>query len=235
MLFGGSADPIDTLTRLGTHLAAGSSPPKWLDLLRTALAVRGVALRQGESIIASSGEFGTSLTVVTELRTDAAYVGDLIVALPADNLRPAPATSAVLSLVSVPLAQALYSARLTEELRASRGQAVNTLEEERRRMRHDLHDGMGSTLTGIAYSADAAANLLRSAPDEALEILRDLRGGAGEAIAEIRRIVYGPSGTRQAGRYPHQGQSPALRRPSPQGYGLVRQAVGDGAPRREAG
>ncbi|WP_170317190.1 sensor histidine kinase [Acrocarpospora corrugata] len=191
MLFGGRADPIDTLTRLGTHLAAGSSPPKWLDTLRTALAVRGVALRQGEKIIASSGEFGASLTVVTELRTDAAHVGDLVVALPADDLRPAPATSAVLSLVSVPLAQALHAARLTEELRASRGQAVNALEEERRRMRHDLHDGLGPTLTGIAYSADAAANLLRSAPDDALEILRDLRGGAGEAIAEIRRIVYG--------------------------------------------
>lgn len=191
MLFGGRADPIGTLARLGTHLTAGSSPPQWLDTLRTALAVRGVALRQDGKVIASSGEFDGSVSVVTELRIDAAHVGDLVVALPADDLRPAPATAAVLSLVSVPLAQALHAARLTEELRTSRGQAINALEEERRRMRHDLHDGLGPTLTGIAYSADAAANLLRSAPDDALEILHYLRGDAGEAIAEIRRIVYG--------------------------------------------
>jgi signal transduction histidine kinase len=191
MLFGGRPDPIGTLTRLGTHLAAGSSPPQWLDTLRTALAVRGVALRQGERVIASSGEFGNSLTVVTELRTEGEHVGDLIVAVPADDLRLAPATSAVLALVSVPLAQTLHAAHLTEELRASRGQLVNALEEERRRMRRDLHDGLGPALTGIAYSADAAANLLRSAPNDALEILHELRGDATEAIAEIRRIVYG--------------------------------------------
>ena len=37
-------------------------------------------------------------------------------------------------------------------------------EEERRRIRQDLHDGLGPTLTGIALSADAAANLIDSDP-----------------------------------------------------------------------
>jgi len=58
-------------------------------------------------------------------------------------------------------------------------------------MRRDLHDGLGPTLTGIAYSADAAANLARTEPDRALEILRQLRADTTEAIAEVRRIVYG--------------------------------------------
>ncbi|MET7402520.1 histidine kinase, partial [Dactylosporangium sp. NPDC005572] len=69
--------------------------------------------------------------------------------------------------------------------------AVAALEEERRRVRRDLHDGLGPALTGIAYSADAVANLLHANPGEAAQILRDLRGEARDAIAEIRRIVYG--------------------------------------------
>jgi hypothetical protein len=43
MLFGGRADAVDTLARLGTHLAAGSTPPQWLDTLRAALTVPGPA------------------------------------------------------------------------------------------------------------------------------------------------------------------------------------------------
>jgi two-component system, NarL family, sensor kinase len=48
--------------------------------------------------------------------------------------------------------------------------------------------GPGITLTGIAYSADAAVNLIGNDPDAAAELLRELRAGAGDAIAEIRRI-----------------------------------------------
>lgn len=68
---------------------------------------------------------------------------------------------------------------------------MSALEEERRRLRRDLHDGLGPMLTGITYSADAVANLLHSQPAEALEITQALRAEAGAAIAEIRRIVYG--------------------------------------------
>jgi signal transduction histidine kinase len=190
MLFGGRADPVHALTLLGNRLADGTSPPDWLDTLRLALAAPGVTLRQGDRVIATSGDLGDSPTTRTELRAGAAPVGELVVALATDDPRLARATEAVLSLVSVPLAQALHAAHLTEDLRVSRGRAVTALEEERRRVRRDLHDGLGSTLTGIAYSADAVANLMHSHPGEALEILHGLRGEARDAIAEIRRIVY---------------------------------------------
>jgi signal transduction histidine kinase len=191
MLFGGRADPVNTLSRLGTRLAAGTSPSQWLETLRIALAVPGVELRHDDEVVATSGELGGTATSTTQLLAGAEHVGDLVVALPPDHLRLPPTTSAVLSLVAAPLAQAMHAARLTDELRASRGRLVLALEDERRRMRHDLHDGLGPRLTGIAYSADAAANLVRTNPDEAWHILRQLRGDAGEAIAEIRRIVYG--------------------------------------------
>jgi signal transduction histidine kinase len=138
-----------------------------------------------------SGQLDGHAVAVTPLRAGAEHVGDLALALPADQLQVAPTTSAVLGLVAPPLAQALHADRLTQQLSASQGRVVTVLEEERRRMRRDLHDGLGPTLTGIAYSADAAANLTHSDPGEAHEILRRLRSDAADAIAEIRRIVYG--------------------------------------------
>ena len=129
--------------------------------------------------------------MVTPLRVGGEEVGELVVGLPAQQPHPPPTTRAVLELVAAPLAQALRAARLSEQLQASRGRVVAALEEERRRMRRDLHDGLGPTLTGIAYSADAARNLLPPGSDAAATELRALRADAAEAIAEIRRIVYG--------------------------------------------
>ncbi|GAA3233042.1 sensor histidine kinase [Dactylosporangium siamense] len=191
MLFGGRADPIGALGQLGTHLAAGSTPTQWLETLRAALAVPGVVLRQGDEVIAAAGHLGPRAGVVTALTADTEHVGDLVVALPGELTRLPATTTAALDLVAGPLAQLLRANRLAEQLRTSRGQVVHALEDDRRRMRRDLHDGLGPTLTGIVYNADAAANLLHAEPDQAEKILRQLRCDATDAITEIRRIVYG--------------------------------------------
>ncbi|WTW98410.1 histidine kinase [Streptomycetaceae bacterium NBC_01309] len=191
MLFGRSADAVETLTRLGTDLTAGAPPPLWLHTLRTTLGVPGIALRQDGETIATAGTVDARHIAVTPLRVGDDDVGDLVVGLPGGHLRLPPGAAAVVALVAAPLTQALHAARLSEQLRVSRGLVVTALEEERRRMRRDLHDGLGPTLTGIAYSADAAANLITTDPERAAETLRGLRADTGDAISEIRRIVYG--------------------------------------------
>jgi signal transduction histidine kinase len=191
LLFGGRADAVDTLTRLSAHLTSGAPPPEWLESLRTALAVPGLVLRRGEAVLASAGALGEQETTSLPLRAGDVLAGELVVALPPNQLRLPATTLAVLQLVAAPLAQAVQAAHLTQELQRSREEVVGVLEEERRRMRRDLHDGLGPTLTGIAYSADAAMNLVHTDPEGGAEVLRELRADIGEAIAEIRRIVYG--------------------------------------------
>jgi signal transduction histidine kinase len=191
LLFGGRADAVDTLTRLSAHLTSGAPPPEWLESLRTALAVPGLVLRRGEAVLASAGALGEQETTSLPLRAGDVLAGELVVALPPNQLRLPTTTLAVLQLVAAPLAQAVQAAHLTQELQRSREEVVGVLEEERRRMRRDLHDGLGPTLTGIAYSADAAMNLVHTDPEGGAEVLRELRADIGEAIAEIRRIVYG--------------------------------------------
>jgi two-component system NarL family sensor kinase len=79
---------------------------------------------------------------------------------------------------------------LSQELQRSRERLVAAREEERRRLRRDLHDGLGPILTAVTLKADAARSALAAAPDQADRLLAELRGDAKQAIGDLRRIIY---------------------------------------------
>jgi two-component system, NarL family, sensor kinase len=78
---------------------------------------------------------------------------------------------------------------LSQELQRSRERLVAAREEERRRLRRDLHDGLGPVLTAVTLKADAARSALATAPDRADGLLVDLRSDAKQAIGDLRRVV----------------------------------------------
>ena len=84
------------------------------------------------------------------------------------------------------LAPAVAALRLQADLRRSRERLVVAREEERRALRRDLHDGLGSALAGLGFKIDAARNRLG---DD--ELLRELRADVQAAVADIRRMVEG--------------------------------------------
>lgn len=189
LLFGGRTDPVDALARIGDELASGSSPQAWLRALRHALAVPAVELRTADGTTTRSGTDPGTGTETTELRLGDETVGHLMAWLPPGQVHlPAP-TRTVLALAAGPLAQAVHATRLATQLRTSHSHVLTVLEEERRRMRRDLHDGLGPTLTGVAYGIDAATNLIGTDPNGAQDLLRAVRADTANAIAEIRRIV----------------------------------------------
>lgn len=80
--------------------------------------------------------------------------------------------------------------RLTEDLQHSREQLVLAREEERRRLRRDLHDGIGPTLASLTQRLDTARRLVPREPEAAMRLLDDFKTQVRSTIAEIRRLVY---------------------------------------------
>lgn len=85
---------------------------------------------------------------------------------------------------------AAHAVRLTADLQQSRERLVTAREEERRRLRRDLHDGLGPALASITLKLDAARNLLTRDPFAADALLVDLKKQTQGAVADIRRLVY---------------------------------------------
>ena len=88
-------------------------------------------------------------------------------------------------------AMAVRSSRLAHDLQLSREQLVLAREEDRRRIRRDLHDGLGPVLGGVAMRLDAAGNALDADPDTARRLVAQSRQDITDALADVRRLVHG--------------------------------------------
>jgi signal transduction histidine kinase len=87
-------------------------------------------------------------------------------------------------------ATAARSGQLAEQLQASRERLVTAREEERRRIRRDLHDGLGPAMAGVVFQLEAVKLTLGSQPDQARETLTGISGQVQEIVADVRRLVH---------------------------------------------
>lgn len=80
---------------------------------------------------------------------------------------------------------------MSANLQRSREQQATAREEERRRLRRDLHDGLGPVLASQAMRIEAAAGLVHHKPDAAAAMLDQLRAETADTITDVRRLVQG--------------------------------------------
>ena len=89
------------------------------------------------------------------------------------------------------VAAAVHAVGLLHELQAARRRLVELREEERRRIRRDLHDGLGPALAGLTFTLDAARNLTASDPERADDLLATATNQAQTLITDVRRLIDG--------------------------------------------
>jgi signal transduction histidine kinase len=148
-----------------------------------------VAVETVDGVLVSSGHSDGSQPVDWPLTHQGEHVGRLLVE--GRDRRPLSARDeALLADLARPAGAAVFAASLSDALRASRTGLVKAREEERRRLRRDLHDGLGPTLAGVGLGLDVASGLIDRDPDGAKNLLADLKREAVEALDDIRRIVY---------------------------------------------
>lgn len=186
ILFGVRPDPLVAAGRVA--LGVGADTQTALDTLCAALVLPFAELRIEDFSAMTSGQ-PTEHLHTEPLFADGRRVGDLVVGLRPGDLRLPAADATVISLAAPLLAETVRARALAAGLQESRSATASAREEERRRLRRDLHDGLGPRLVGIAFTADAAQ---LSADDRDLLAvhLARVRAEAVTAIREIREIVH---------------------------------------------
>ncbi|MCU0314267.1 MAG: histidine kinase [Solirubrobacteraceae bacterium] len=86
---------------------------------------------------------------------------------------------------------ALESNRLEAEMAAARGGVIVAVEEERRRIERDLHDGAQQRLIALRMKLGAAGQLVERDADRARAMLDELGGDVDAALAEVRALAHG--------------------------------------------
>ena len=127
---------------------------------------------------------------VTELNRGDESLGLLVIGLRPGESKLAAADRQILDLLAGPIAVAVRGGLLSTELSRSREQVIIAREEERRRLRRDLHDGLGPVLTGVVLNAEAALRLVDVDPQRSAELITTLRDQTSGALTDIRRLVY---------------------------------------------
>jgi len=198
LMFGERNEPYTVLSRLGQRLEATLAPDTVLPILVETVAqalklpYAAIGFMQNDTlvIVASYGRKEADVSLRLPLVYQTEQIGEMLLAARSPGEVFTPADRRLLADLARQAGVAAHSVRLTTDLKHSRERLVTAREEERRRLRRDLHDGLGPQLASQILTLAAVRKLLRQEPDTAEALLDQTMVHAQDAINDIRRLVY---------------------------------------------
>ena len=200
LVYGERDNPISILTKLGERLEATVAPesilPTIVESISHALRLPYVAVmlkEENEFVLAAECGAKSASNLTCELfplNYQTEPVGQILVSRRAGEDSFTADEMTLLQNIARQVAVAAYAIQVTRDLQRSRERLVTAREEERRRLRRDLHDGLGPTLASLTLKLDAARNQLKDHPNETDSLLVELKSQTQSTIEDIRRLVY---------------------------------------------
>lgn len=197
LVLGDRADPYDAVAGLASTLETTEEGAEQLAAVARAVASAfGVGFVSveversgGERLIATYGDRPAETRALPISYRDT-EVGRLV--LPARGLRSrlSRRDEELLGDLVRQAATAARTSRLAEDLQDSRERLVTAREEERRRIRRDLHDGLGPALSGVVFRLESARLMVDKDPDGAKTQLVTTGNLVQEVVADVRRLVH---------------------------------------------
>ncbi|MEU5282796.1 ATP-binding protein [Streptomyces sp. NPDC020755] len=160
------------------------------DCLRFPGAAVEVETRAGLRRLAATGTGPGPAPHVFALRHLGSVVGAVLVAPRTGEAELHPLDADLLQLLADQAAPAVEALRLLEDVTAARRDLVMAREEERRRLRRDMHDGLGPLLAAVLLQLDTAQAVSGPAAGDPAP-LPHARHALEEAIGEVRRLTSG--------------------------------------------
>jgi signal transduction histidine kinase len=197
LMYGERDEPYAVISRLGKRLEATLEPeavlPTVVETIAQALKLpyAAILLKEGEGY-RTAASYGSpkgepeTLPLVYQREE----IGRLVLSPRVPSEIFSDADRGLLEDLARQAEVAVHAVRLTADLQRSRERLVATREEERRRLRRDLHDGLGAQLAGLNVQAGTLRRLIPIDPDAADELVVELRDELRSAISDIRRLVY---------------------------------------------
>jgi signal transduction histidine kinase len=186
VVYGRWREPYEVLAGLGQQLAGAADLDR---LLRDAIKELGAALDLGDIRITarrppSEVDGSRSLELV-------AY-GRPVGWLAYTPHRPLGTTELrLLGDLAHELGAALHAQTMRSDLQRARERLVLAREDERRRLRRDLHDGIGPSLAGLTLRVATVARMLPEDADGAAQRLQDLTDEIRRTVVDVRHLVEG--------------------------------------------
>jgi signal transduction histidine kinase len=195
LLYGDRDDPYKVIAQLGDLLEHTADPtavlPSLVDTIAQSLQVPYVAIelegQHGATVVASHGSAVTTPESF-EMLAHGQRVGRLLVGTRTSGAHFVSRECRLLQNVAQHAAVAAEATRLISDLRDSRERLIVAQEEERRRLRRDLHDGVGPSLAGMAMQVRAARKVVVG-QERVEQILANLDEDLRRCNAEMRVLV----------------------------------------------
>ena len=198
MMYGQRREPYAALSRLGERLEAALAPEAVLPTIVETVA-QAMKVPYAEISLEKDGRFEIAAVygspanepTVLPLRHGEDQIGRLVLSPLSPGEPFSEADHRLLRDLARQAEVAVYAVRLTADLKRSRERLVAAREEERRRLRRDLHDGLGPSLAGLSFGLEAARRLVDERPEDAAKLLVRLEDQTRETVVNVRRLVYG--------------------------------------------